>query len=144
MEYFLWFKALHLIAVICWFAVLFYLPRLFVYHAMTEDEAGKERFQVMESKLYRLIGRPSFIATLVFGGIMAYLSWDVYKTQGWFHIKMTLVFFLIGYHHMCGAFIKKFARGAKLPSHKFFRIFNEIPVLFLIVIVFLAVLKQPG
>ncbi len=140
---FLTFKALHVIAVICWFAVLFYLPRLFVYHAMTEDQAGRERFKVMEDKLYRVIGYPSMIATIVFGGITIYLNWMAYVGAIWFWIKMTLVIFLIGYHHMCGAYLKKFARDEPVPQHKFFRFFNEVPVLFLVAIVFLVILKQP-
>lgn len=140
---FLIFKALHVIAVICWFAVLFYLPRLFVYHAMTEDEAGRQRFQVMERKLYRAIGHPSMIATIVFGGITAYLNWGYYTQAAWFWIKMVLVIVLIGYHHVCGFYVKQFASNAPLPNHKFFRFFNEIPVLFLVAIVFLVILKIP-
>lgn len=141
---FLTFKALHVIAVICWFAVLFYLPRLFVYHAMTDDEAGRQRFQVMERKLYRGIGNPSMIATILFGAITAHLNWAYYAQAPWFWIKMAMVVFLIGYHHMCGAYLKRFAREESLPGHKFFRVFNEIPVLFLVVVVFLVILKTPS
>lgn len=137
------FKALHIIAVICWFAVLFYLPRLFVYHAMTTDDAGRERFKIMERKLYRAIGNPSMIATILFGGITVGFNWDFYSQATWFWVKMGLVICLVGYHHMCGAFIKKFARDEVAKSHKFFRVFNELPVLLLIAIVFLVVLKQP-
>jgi protoporphyrinogen IX oxidase len=136
-------KSLHIIAVICWFAVLFYLPRLFVYHAMTEDQAGKERFKVMERKLYRGIGNPSMIATILFGGWTLSFQWDYYSASTWFWLKMALVFGLVGYHHMCGAYLKKFARDDAVPSHTFFRYFNEIPVLVLIAVVFLVVLKQP-
>lgn len=137
------FKALHVIAVICWFAVLFYLPRLFVYHAMTEDQSGKERFQIMERKLYRAIGNPALIATVIFGGITAHLNWAYYSASTWFWLKLLLVFFLIGYHHMCGSYIKRFASDQPMPKHQFFRIFNEIPVLLLIAIVFLVILKRP-
>lgn len=140
---FLTFKALHVIAVICWFAVLFYLPRLFVYHAMAEDETGRQRFQIMERKLYRGIGNPSLVATVLFGGITAYLNWEYYSQASWFWLKVVLVVVLIGYHHMCGSYIKRFARNESLPDHKFFRIFNEVPVLFLVVIVFLVILKHP-
>lgn len=143
MEYYLVFKALHIIAIVCWFAVLFYLPRLFVYHAMTEDEVGRERFKVMERKLYRGIGNPSMYAALVFGLIMIHLNWQSLSHAIWFWIKMALIILLIGYHHMCGAFVKKFARDAEVPKHTFFRFFNEVPVLFLVIIIFLVILKQP-
>ena len=137
----LWVKAFHIVAVVSWFAVLFYLPRLFVYHASCEDDAGKERFKIMERKLYRGIGLPSMIAVWVLGIWLTTFAWDYYKTAGWFHAKLTLVFLLTGYHHMCGAYIKKFARDAKVPGHVFFRWFNEVPVLFLIAIVILVVVK---
>ena len=137
----LWVKAFHIIAVVCWFAVLFYLPRLFVYHANTTDEQGRERFKIMERKLYRGIGMPSMIAVWVLGAWLAVTGWDYYKTQGWFHAKLLCVFLLTGYHHMCGAYVKKFAKDFEPPSHVFFRWFNEIPVLFLIVIVCLVVVK---
>lgn len=137
-------KSLHIISVVSWFAMLFYLPRLFVYHAMTDDAAGRERFQVMERKLYRAIGTPAMIATLIFGIWMAHIFWDYYSSSLWFWIKAGLVVCLIGYHHMCGAYVRKFAQGKPVPSHKFFRVFNEIPVLFLIAIVFLVVTKLPA
>lgn len=137
-------KALHIIAVICWFAVLFYLPRLFVYHSMTEDHAGRERFKIMERKLYRAIGTPSMLATIVFGAWTFSYNWAYYSTSAWFWLKILLVVGLIGYHHMCGAYLKKFAGDQTVPGHKFFRFFNEVPVLVLIAVVFLVVLKQPA
>ena len=97
-EYFLWFKAWHVISVICWFAGLFYLPRLFVYHAMSEDKLSHERFEVMERKLYRGIMNPAMIATWVFGLLMLMPNWAAYKTQGWLHIKLALVVLLTIYH----------------------------------------------
>lgn len=136
-------KSLHIVAVISWFAMLFYLPRLFVYHAMTEEPEGRERFKVMERKLYRNIGTPAMLATLLFGAWTTHFYWSYYSGSTWFWIKIALVVCLIGYHHMCGAYIKKFANDRPVPSHKFFRVFNEIPVLVLIAIVFLVVLKQP-
>jgi len=137
----LWLKAFHIVAFTSWFAMLFYLPRLFVYHQMAQDTVSKERFSLMERKLYRYIGTPAMLATLLLGGAMVGMGWDYYKTQGWFHTKMLLVFFLIGYHHMCGAFVKKLAAGTCNKSHKFFRIFNEIPVVFLILIAILVIVK---
>ncbi|HEY6528460.1 MAG TPA: protoporphyrinogen oxidase HemJ [Cellvibrionaceae bacterium] len=137
----LWLKAFHIVAFTSWFAMLFYLPRLFVYHQLAEDSASKERFCVMEHKLYRYIGTPAMLVTLLLGIAMAVQGWAYYSTQGWFFTKLVLVFFLIGYHHMCGAFVKKLAAGTCNKSHKFFRIFNEVPVLFLIIIVILVVVK---
>ncbi len=137
----LWLKAFHIIAVICWFAGIFYLPRLFVYHAMAEDQAGRERFKIRERKLYRVIMNPSMIATVVLGVWMLAMRWDYYKTQGWMHAKLALVVLLIGYHHVCLAYLKKFAADANTKSHKFYRVFNEIPVLLLIAIVILVVVR---
>ncbi|HMU68280.1 MAG TPA: protoporphyrinogen oxidase HemJ [Cellvibrionaceae bacterium] len=137
----LWLKAFHIVAFTSWFAMLFYLPRLFVYHQMADDAASKERFSLMEHKLYKVIGTPAMLVTLLLGISMAGMGWDYYKTQGWFHAKMLLVFFLIGYHHMCGAFVKKLAAGTCTKSHRFFRIFNEVPVVFLILIAILVIVK---
>lgn len=140
----LWIKAFHIVAVISWFAAIFYLPRLFVYHAMAEDAVGRERFKVMERKLYRGIGTPAMIATLVLGVWLAVLGWDYYRTQTWFWLKVALVLTVVGYHHVCGMFLKKFARDEPVPSHRFFRFFNELPVFSLVAIVLLVVLKQPS
>lgn len=138
-----WIKALHIIAMVCWFAALFYLPRLFVYHAMSEDAASRERFKIMERKLYKAIGTPSMIATVVFGFALVHFNASYYLSSTWFWLKVTLVVLLVGYHHMCGAYVKKFAQDQPVPRHVFFRFFNEVPVVFLILIVFLVVLKRP-
>lgn len=138
---FLWVKALHIIAVVCWFAALFYLPRLFVYHAMAEDEIGRERFKVMERKLLRGIATPSMIATFIFGLWMVYLNWEFYREQTWFWIKMALVAVLVVYHQMCIRYFKRF-RDDDIPgSHVYFRWFNEFPVFLLIAIVILVVVR---
>lgn len=137
---YLWVKALHIIAIVCWFAGLFYLPRLFVYHAMAEDQPSRERFTVMERKLYRGIMNPSMIATLLLGGWLLYLN-PGWLQMGWLHAKLTLVAVLVGYHHVCGAQLKRFARGENVRSHVFYRWFNEVPVLFLLAIVILVVVK---
>ncbi|MEH3022275.1 MAG: protoporphyrinogen oxidase HemJ [Pseudomonas oryzihabitans] len=137
---YLWFKAFHLIALVCWFAGLFYLPRLFVYHAQSGDTVSHERFCLMERKLYRGIMLPAMILTLVFGIglLMINPSW---LTQGWMHTKLALVVVLIGYHHVCGAMRKRFERGENRRSHVFYRWFNEVPVLILIAVVILVVVK---
>lgn len=137
---YLWIKALHIISIVCWFAGLFYLPRLFVYHASSEDRTSQDRFCIMERKLYRGIMMPSMIATLVFGLWMLHLNPALLK-MGWLHAKLALVVLLIGYHHVCGAQLKRFANGRNQRSHVFYRWFNEVPVLFLLAIVILAVVK---
>lgn len=137
---YLWLKALHIVVVVCWFAGLFYLPRLFVYHAMSEDTPSRERFKVMERKLYRGIMIPSMLLTLAIGIWMLYLT-PGWLQQGWLHAKLALVVLLVGYHHVCGAWVKRFARDENRRSHTFYRWFNEVPVLALIVIVVLVVVK---
>ncbi|WP_433885474.1 protoporphyrinogen oxidase HemJ [Pseudomonas vranovensis] len=137
---FLWIKALHIVSVVCWFAGLFYLPRLFVYHAQSQDSISQERFVIMERKLYRGIMLPAMIASLVFGIWLLSLT-PGFMSQGWMHAKLTLVVLLIGYHHMCGAQLKRFARGENTRSHVFYRWFNEVPVLALLAVVILVVVK---
>lgn len=139
----LWIKAFHIVAVVCWFAMLFYLPRLFVYHAMAEDSVSKERFKVMERKLYRGIGTPSMLASLILGGWLVSFAWPYYVSQTWFWIKLALVLTLVGYHHACGVYLKRFSRDETLPSHIYFRWFNEFPVIVLIAVIILVVVKQP-
>ena len=137
---YLWVKAFHILFVVCWFAGIFYLPRLFVYHAQTTDTAGDERFKIMERELYRGIMMPSMILTLEFGLWLLYLV-PGYMQQGWMHAKLTLVVLLVGYHHMCGAYLRKFANNANTRSHTFYRIFNEVPVILLVGIVILVIVK---
>ena len=141
MTSYLWFKAFHIIFVICWFAGIFYLPRLFVYHASASDAISRERFKTMERKLYRIIMNPAMILTLLFGIIMLVQHWQAFHTQIWIWLKIFLVVLLIGYHHYCLKIIKAFERDEIVHSEKFFRFFNEIPVLLLIPTVLLAVLK---
>nr|WP_010132287.1 protoporphyrinogen oxidase HemJ [Microbulbifer agarilyticus] len=137
----LWVKAFHIIAMVCWFAALFYLPRLFVYHVDATDALSKDRFKIMERRLYRGIAIPSMLATLIFGIWLITYNPEYYKSAGWLHAKLTLVVLLIGYHHICGSYVKKFAADNITKSGRFFRIFNELPVLALIAIVILAVVK---
>lgn len=137
----LWLKAFHIIAVICWFAGLFYMPRLFVYHAETKDQAGMERFKIMERKLYRGIMWPSMVASVVLGIWMLALNWPFYQTQGWVHAKIFLATLLVIYHFFCGHYRRLFAEDRNIKSHVFFRIFNELPVLALVGIVILVVVR---
>jgi protoporphyrinogen IX oxidase len=141
----LWIKAIHLMAVVTWFAALFYLPRLFVYHAMANDEGdsrGSERFKVMERKLYRGIMMPSMVAATVLGlWLLHSYAWQVYSSMLWLHIKLLLALLLIGYHFWCGAMVKTFANDRNQRSHIFYRFFNELPVLLLIAMIALVIVK---
>lgn len=136
---YLWIKAFHIIAVITWFAGLFYLPRLFVYHAGASDPISNDRFKIMERKLYYGIMTPSMIVVLALGvWMLALVPW---MKQGWMHAKLGLVVLLIAYHLACGFYMKRFAADRNARSHVFYRWFNEAPVLVLVVIVLLVVLK---
>lgn len=136
----LWIKAFHIIFVICWFAGIFYLPRLLVNHAMVDDEATKARLLLMETKLYRFITPFAWIAVLL-GCWLALLNWHYYSAQPWFWIKAALVIPLIAYHWQCGRYIERFRLGQNVRTHIYFRIFNELPVFILFAIVILVVVK---
>ncbi len=137
----LWVKVLHIFGVICWFAGIFYLPRLFVYHAMTDDEAGSERFKIMERKLYRAIMTPSAVIAVGSGVWLLILTWAAYGSSMWLWLKLALVGLLIGYHLYCGRTLRRFATGENMRGHTFFRWFNEMPVLLLLAILVLVVVK---
>ncbi|RLA08495.1 MAG: TIGR00701 family protein [Gammaproteobacteria bacterium] len=132
-------KTLHIIFMVSWFAGLFYLPRLFVHHAMSCDKQTRQRLSIMEKKLFWFI-TPWAVLTIVFGTWMSFYlySWQVFTTMYWLHIKIFLVFVLVLYNIWCG-FLQVEFRGETNPhSHRWFRWFNEFPLLLLIVIVFLA------
>jgi Predicted membrane protein len=134
----LWIKALHIVFVVTWFAGLFYLPRLYVYHATAEDSASIERFKLMERKLYFGIMTPSAVLAVVFGGWL----WLGYGfAGGWLHAKLALVVALIVYHLWCGRLLRDFKDDRNRKSHVWFRWFNEFPVLILLAIVVLVVVK---
>lgn len=140
---YLWVKAFHLIAMVTWFAALFYLPRLFVYHAMARDKGdtqAMEYFGVMERKLFRGIMTPSMVAVIALGAWLLFMA-PGFLSQGWLHTKLLLVLLLVGYHHMCLAYMKRLMAGTCTRSHTFFRWFNEAPVIALILIVILAMVK---
>ena len=138
----LWIKAFHIIFMVCWFAGIFYLPRLLVNHAMVDDAATRKQLLQMERKLYRFVTPFAFI-TIALGLWLAALNWTYYSSQSWFWLKCTLVIALVFYHWQCGRFIDKFAKDENVHSHVFYRFFNEAPVLALFAIVILVVLK-PG
>ena len=133
----LWIKALHIIFVTSWFAGLFYLPRLFVNHAMVDDPATADRLALMERKLYRFM-TPLGVLALVFG-LWLWLGYGF--AGGWLHVKLTLVLLLVAYHLYCGRLLKNFARGRNRHSHVWYRWFNEFPVLVLFAVVILTVVK---
>jgi putative membrane protein len=137
----LWVKAFHIISMVCWFAALFYLPRLFVYHATSDDDVSNERFKIMERKLYRGIGTPSMVATFVFGFWLVSFAPDYYLASSWFHAKFLLVLILAGYHGYCGKILKTFQKDDNTRGHVFYRWFNEFPVLILLAVVILVVVK---
>lgn len=138
----MWLKALHLIFMVTWFAGLFYLPRLYVYHAMSTDDVSKERFKVMERKLFWGIMTPGMLLTLGFGGwMLADYAWASYGHSGWLHAKLALIALLVVYHVQCGVWLMDFRHERNRHSHVYYRWANEVPVLFLFAIVILAVIK---
>jgi len=138
---FLWFKALHIIAMVSWFAGLFYLPRLFVYHANQPSGLVHEQFVVMEHKLYHYIMWPAMLVTVLFGIGLVYLEWAVLADSLWFWLKMGLVAVLLGFHLHNGVVVKDFAAGRNQRPHTFYRKYNEIPTLILIAAVILVVVR---
>jgi putative membrane protein len=134
----LWVKALHIISVVTWFAGLFYLPRLFVYHALTNDQLGQDRFKVMERKLFFGIMTPGAIMAVASG---LWLWLDYGFSGGWLHAKFFLVAILIAYHVYCGRVLHSFRHNHNSHSDVFYRWLNEIPVILLIGIVLLATIK---
>jgi putative membrane protein len=139
-EYLLWWKSLHIFFMVCWFAGIFYLPRLFVNHAMAEHEAVVRQLIVMERKLYRFI-TPFAVLTVVFGLMLMAGRWDYYLSAGWLHAKLSLVVVLLAYHFYCGRLVKAFAEGTNRRSHVFYRWFNEAPVFLLLGIILLVELQ---
>ena len=134
----LWVKWLHIVFMVTWFAGLFYLPRLFVYHAMSEDSPSRERFKVMERKLYYGIMAPGALLTVLFGLWL----WLGHGPWGyWVHAKFALVLVLIAYHLYCGRLLKNFAQDRNTKTHVWFRWFNELPVIMLFVVVWLVIFK---
>lgn len=133
----LWIKSLHIIFMVSWFAGLFYLPRLFVHHAMTTDQATRERFKIMERKLF-FFSLPWAALTILFG-MWLWLGYGF--TGGWIHVKVTLVGILVWYQVLCWRHLLAFREDRNTRSDTYFRWFNEFPLLLLVSIVFLVVLK---
>lgn len=137
----IWVKAFHIIFMVAWFAGIFYLPRLFVNHAMAEEGDVRTRLALMESRLYRFI-TPWMLLTIGFGlWLLIDYAWAAYSHMWWLHLKLALVALLVGYHIYCGKIIRDLANNRCPRSHAWFRWFNEIPVLVLFAVVILAVVK---
>lgn len=136
-----WVLAFHIISMVAWFAGLFYLPRLFVYHSVATDAPSIERFKVMERRLYWGIMTPAAVLTICFGSWVLVVNWIYYQSQIWMHIKLALVAGLLIYQLLCGIWLKAFAHDSNRHSQRFYRIINEVPTLFLIAIVILVVVK---
>ena len=134
----MWVKALHIVFVVSWFAGLFYLPRLFVYHADARDAVSNERFKLMERKLYRGIMMPAMILTVA-SGLWLWMAYGF--TGGWIHAKIGLVALLVAYHFWLRKLLGDFARDANRHSHVYYRWVNEAPTVLLIAIVILVVVK---
>ena len=134
----LWIKALHIVFVVAWFAGLFYLPRLFVYHAMSDDAATRDRFKVMERKLYRGIMTPAMVLAVA-SGLWLWLGEGI--SGGWLNAKVALVVLLVVYHFWLRALMADFARDANRHGHVFYRWVNELPTVLLVAIVVLVVVK---
>lgn len=133
----LWLKAFHIIFVVSWFAGLFYLPRIFVNLAMAEADTEKTRLNLMAHKLYRFMAPLAILALVL--GLWLWLGYGI--GGGWMHAKLALVVLLIGYHLYCGHLVKIFAADKNTRSHKFYRFFNEAPVLILMAVTILVVVK---
>ena len=133
----LWLKAFHIIFVVSWFAGLFYLPRIFVNHAMASEPAEIARLKLMEAKLYRFVTPISWLVLVT--GLWLWLGYGF--SGGWLHAKLFLVVLLFGYHHYCGRLVKQFAADQNTRGHIFYRWFNEAPVIILTAIVILVVVK---
>jgi putative membrane protein len=134
----LWLKAFHVVFVVTWFAGLFYLPRLFVYHVATTEREGRARFEIMERRLFAIMTIGA-LGTLLFGLAMIVAA-PLYLAFGWLRLKLALVAALIGYHLWCYRLMRQLASGGG-RSQRWYRLFNEVPGLLLIAIVILAVVK---
>ena len=137
----LWLVAFHVIFVISWMVGFLYLPRLFVYHAMCEDEAGDERFKVMERKLY-VMTNIGAVGTAIFGlWLLFAYAYDSYSNTVWLWVKLLFVVILYAFHGYCGRLLKDFREGINIRSHKFYRMVNEIPTIPLLVVVIMVIVK---
>jgi len=137
----LWIKAFHIITMVAWFSGIFYLPRLFVYHTDAKDEISIARFKIMERRLYYGITTPSAVLTVILGTGLISLNFKMYMSMGWIHAKLALVVLLIIYHIYCGVLVNSFKHDNNKRGAAYYRWLNELPLLFLIPIILLAVVR---
>ena len=135
-----WIKVFHIMMMTSWFAGLFYLPRIFVNHAMSEHEAVHKHLSLMEGKLYRFV-TPIMYLTVISGAILTFNNWDYFSSEWWYGIKVAVVLLLVAYHFYCGHLVKVFAAGKNVRDHVFYRFFNEVPVFGLIAVLILVVIR---
>ena len=136
-----WILAFHIIFMVAWFAGLFYLPRLYMYHTLCTDEIGNARFKTMERKLFWMIMTPAAVLTSLTGLWLLTFAWDMYSHLWWMHFKLIAVMLLWAYHLFCGYLLYQFKFDKKQFSAGFYRVFNEVPTLILIVVVLCAVVR---
>ena len=136
----LWLKALHIIAVICWFSGIFYLPRIMVYYASSEHLETRRQLALMAGKLYRFI-TPIAVIAILLGLALISFNLDYFLQATWLWLKLVAVLCLVIYHYYCGRLVRALESDSNEHGHVYFRLFNEVPVIFLVVIVVLAVLK---
>ena len=137
----LWVKAFHVIFVVCWFAGLFYLPRLYVYHATEQNISTIARFKIMEWRLFWYITTPAAILVGLLGWTMIFSNYSYYEHLNWLHLKLILALFLYIFHLYLGKLLWDFYRDKNKHSARFYRYLNEVPTLFLIAIVILTIVK---
>jgi len=142
MEYYTWILAFHVMSFTSWMAMLFYLPRLFIYHREhSENKAFAEVVKIQEYKLYAYIGVPAMWATIISGAVMLYLNPGIFSSGGWMHTKLLFLAFLIAYSFSLNMIRKKLIDNPEYKSGKYFRFYNEVPTLLMIVIVIMVVVK---
>ncbi len=141
MNLYLLFKSLHLIAVISWMAGLLYLPRIFVYHSEADHESQKKIFKIMERKLYNYIMMPAMLLSWLFGILLIHSVGFAIFTELWMQVKSLAVVILTFYHFTLGKYLSDFALDNNQKQAKFFRIYNEVPTIILIVVIFVAIFK---
>ena len=143
---YLWFKSFHIVGMVAWFAGMFYLPRLFLYHAEAYEQPEpaqgilKSQYQIMEKRLYRIIMTPAMLLTVIMAIGLIYTEPEILQ-ETWLHIKLGFVAILLGYHHLCGRLIKQFTKDECKWTGQQFRWFNEVPTIFFVLIVMLVVFK---
>ena len=142
MPYYQWIKVVHIISVICWMAGLFYLPRLFVYHAQNRQNLDFVKIiKIQEHKLFAYIASPAMLFSVASGLALLWLYADIFKSGLWIHIKLLSAILLLIFHIVCGIFVTRFRHNLCTLSERFFRVFNEIPTILMIIIVICAVIK---